>query len=137
MDLSVESLNRIIEARRKAESIRAEADRVAAEVEELEGEMLDALENLGVSDITIAGVTVQVRHTMSASKKADRKEVVEALYEAGLGEMVYESWNPSSVSALFRRGAAPDSLLEVFEIHKRRSLKVKIPLEHEIWEGAR
>jgi hypothetical protein len=131
----IELLQEVIAARQAASDAIAEAERITQAAADAERRLIEQMDTLGLEDLTIKGVRVQVKTKSNARSVAARDAVVKALYDAGLSEMVYESWSPSSVSAMFRRGEAPPSLCKVFEVNESRELKVKLPLTEEVWAG--
>lgn len=123
--MDVALLTEIIEARTEQAELARKAEQMEARLAELEGKMLDQLEAVGITDIAIGGIQVQVKHGCSARMSKPRDEVLAAMRTADCDHMIYETWSASSVSAMFRHDKAPAALADVFEVNRTRTLKLK------------
>lgn len=126
MPFDVELLNEIIAVRQRQHDIKAESARIDKRAEELESIMISQMEEIGLTDLTIGGVRATIKYGKTARAKAPRDLVVKAFYEAGLADMLYETWPSSTISAMYRNDEVPAALEEVFESFESKKLSFSL-----------
>ena len=91
-----------LEAEHRKRGLDAELKRVKAELVNLESQALEYLGEEGITSLRINGSTVYLSTSTYASLNDDKAAAMDALKTAGVGDLVKESVNASSLAAWAR-----------------------------------
>jgi len=112
--LNTTGFKNFIELEKKKKELKKALQEVEDQKKGLQQDLIDNLLDQEMTKISISGKTVYV-NTITRAKIKDRDKAVEALKEAGFGDLVKESFNTNSVSALLRELQEDGDLPEGFE----------------------
>ena len=128
IDTVMGRLNEWADLHKAKKDLDATVENVKATMAALEDKILEEMGADGVTNVKMAQGTVYV-HTQSFASIVQDKKVFAALRRAGWGDLVKNTVNTQSLSAVVREKGVPPSLEKHVTVHEKTSLRLRSTLD--------
>lgn len=130
-DLDTDKLRRYVDLSKSKREHKKQLKKINKELNDLEGELLDQFEEVGMQNVHVDGMTVYIhRQLWAKAQNGDYEKACAALRAVGLDEYVNQRFNTNSISAWVREQEElgheiPEELQEALDISEVFSLRTR------------